>query len=52
MHARAHTLARIHAHAHTSGPGNDDSWKGLEEVFVILFQIPGGGEGIYSLQVC
>lgn len=32
------------------GPGNDDSWKSLERVFVILFGIPGGGEGIYSLQ--
>lgn len=31
------------------GPDNDRRWKTLEEIFVILFPIQGGGEGIYSL---
>ena len=46
--------AEQHAHELTSdtraGPGNDDRWKQLDEIFVLLFEIEGGGEGIYSLK--
>eukprot|EP00277_Geminigera_cryophila_P026812 CAMPEP_0179481244 /NCGR_PEP_ID=MMETSP0799-20121207/59029_1 /TAXON_ID=46947 /ORGANISM="Geminigera cryophila, Strain CCMP2564" /LENGTH=154 /DNA_ID=CAMNT_0021293771 /DNA_START=1 /DNA_END=465 /DNA_ORIENTATION=- len=33
------------------GPGNDDSWKKLDRIFIILLQIQGGAEGIYSLRL-
>ena len=31
-------------------PGNDDSWRRLTQVYVLMFTTSGGGDGIYTLR--